>query len=659
MKRSVFLLFAVVAVLGKPVAGNRVVENPACELNACGIVQITKVELTKQATRVHVRYTSYPGWSAMFSDNTCIRDSGTGKIWKASGAIGVDLGGGLSVPESGDTTVIVVFPALDRAVKKIDYLSEWDRKFRPLVYGISLESRKSRMKEELKVPSPVREWLCAVTSLQDHPHRDTSFFRRDTTRLVGYIKGYDSRLGFSSGILTVENKLTEEFYPAVVRISPDGRFEAPLVLPHPQIVNLSFLSCRVPVYIVPGETLSMILDWQECLKRDRVWNMPYRFRDIVFGGTLGAVNQDLLRFRTEGREYDDIMDLLGVLEPSDFLIRSKIRYEQNVAELEQVLQAQPVSSEADRLLRNSLLIRFVCYLFEYAWKMAECTGYDTADSCMMRMPGMNRYYDFLQQLPLDDPYWVADPLFARFVARFEYNNYFDTPAMKEMEKNRSGRSRLAQWQMKDSILTHALHLKPNLMYEILKLRSLKHTFFLSFGNADSHAARSYVAELGKGISDSFLRREAERLYETAFPQKLKHEELPEGKAADLFREIIAPFRGKVVFVDFWSTTCSRCMAHIRQMKDLREKYRGNPDFEFVFITSDEASPSEAYKKFADEQDLEHTYRISTDTYNYFCQLFRFIGIPHYVVIDREGRLIDRNFDMRRFEASLGKILEKE
>lgn len=659
MKRPVFLLFAVVVSLGELFAGNRVVENPACELNTCGIVQVVKVELTARATRVHVRYTSYPGWSATFSDTTCIRDPETGKTWKASGAIGVRLGGGLKVPESGDITVIVVFPALDRSVKKIDYLSGWNREFRPLVYGISLEPRKSRIKEEPEVSSPVREWLRTETSLQGYPNRDTAFFRRDTTRLVGYIKGYDPRLGFSKGIFTVENKLTEEFYPAVVRIHPDGRFEAFLVLPHPQIVSLSFLSYRIPVYIAPGETLSMILDWQEFLKRDRVWNMPYRFRDIVFGGTLGAINQDLLRFRTEGREYDDIMDLLGVLEPSDFLIRSKIWYEQNVAELEQVLQAQPISSEAERLLRNSLLIRFVCYLFGYARKMAECTGYDTADSCMMRMPGMSGYYDFLKQMPLNDPYWVADPLFARFMAEFEYNNYFDTLAMKEMEKNRSGRSRLAQWRMRDSILTHTLCLEPVLMYEILKLRSLKHTFFLSFGNADSHAARSYVTELGKGISDSFLRREAERLYETAFPQKLKHEELSGGEAADLFRGIIAPFRGKVVFVDFWSTTCGQCMAHIRRMKEVREKYRGNPDFEFVFITSEEASPLEAYKKFTDEQDLVHTYRVSADTYICFCQLFRFTGIPHYVVMDREGRLIDRNFDMRRFEMSLGKILERE
>lgn len=95
------------------------------------------------------------------------------------------------------------------------------------------------------------------------------------------------------------------------------------------------------------------------------------------------------------------------------------------------------------------------------------------------------------------------------------------------------------------------------------------------------------------------------------------------------------------------------------MKEVREKYRGNPDFEFVFITSEEASPLEAYKKFTDEQDLVHTYRVSADTYICFCQLFRFTGIPHYVVMDREGRLIDRNFDMRRFEMSLGKILERE
>ena len=126
-------------------------------------------------------------------------------------------------------------------------------------------------------------------------------------------------------------------------------------------------------------------------------------------------------------------------------------------------------------------------------------------------------------------------------------------------------------------------------------------------------------------------------------------QLPDTYEANIFKELIAPFKGKILLVDFWATTCGPCISSIRQHKTLRERYKDSPDVDFVFITSENESPLSAYNNFVNEQELTHTYRLTADQYRYMRQLFRFNGIPRYVLVDREGKIIDDNFSSHNLE----------
>ena len=65
-----------------------------------------------------------------------------------------------------------------------------------------------------------------------------------------------------------------------------------------------------------------------------------------------------------------------------------------------------------------------------------------------------------------------------------------------------------------------------------------------------------------------------------------------------------------------------------------------------------------YDSFVKEQELKNLYRLSTDKYNYLRQLFKFNGIPRYVVIDKNGDVIDGDFPMHNFDVLLEDILKK-
>ena len=142
------------------------------------------------------------------------------------------------------------------------------------------------------------------------------------------------------------------------------------------------------------------------------------------------------------------------------------------------------------------------------------------------------------------------------------------------------------------------------------------------------------------FSEPFLVTEAERILEKKHPKDMtKSYQLPEGKATEIFRNIIKNHSGKVLFVDFWATTCAPCRGEIEATADLRKKYKDHPEFQFIYITGQKDSPEKAYKKYV-EKNLkgEACYYVSETEFNYLRQLFQFNAIPHYELVEKDGSI---------------------
>jgi len=205
---------------------------------------------------------------------------------------------------------------------------------------------------------------------------------------------------------------------------------------------------------------------------------------------------------------------------------------------------------------------------------------------------------------------------------------------------------IKKWQIKDSVYINVLKLKPGIVYDVTKIRSLDYAFSESLKN-NKEAAWNVLTALTSNIPESFLRSEADRLFLKNFPEEQRTAyKLPDTYEAKIFKDLITSFKGKFLLVDFWATTCGPCVYNIRQHKTLREQYKDNPNVDFVFITSEGESPLNAYNNFVKEQELKNTYRINADQYRYLRQLFRFNGIPRYVLVDKEGKIMDDNYNAR-------------
>lgn len=114
-------------------------------------------------------------------------------------------------------------------------------------------------------------------------------------------------------------------------------------------------------------------------------------------------------------------------------------------------------------------------------------------------------------------------------------------------------------------------------------------------------------------------------------------ETPKTEADNIFDTMMQKYAGKVVYVDFWATWCGPCIGGIKRIKPLKEEMSGQ-NVAFVYITGP-TSPEKTYGNMIPDIKGEH-YRVSNDEWNYLKAKFNISGIPHYVLVGKNGEIIN-------------------
>lgn len=462
------------------------------------------------------------------------------------------------------------------------------------------------------------------------------FFNATPARLIGYIQGYSADWGFTTGKLSMSNALTGESYSPVIEVHPDGRFEVEIPLQYPVCTSAEFAGYTVPFYIEPGETLVMRVGYTRA----------DGFRATGFDGTLAQINEELLLahntlppFRL--KPLDEAGDLVA---PETFLASSETIVAAYRDQLKAFLTRKLHPTTQEVLVMNAYA-DYGEQLLRYGHNLRMRKSEKTP-------PG---FYSFLGKLPFDNPRFMVAGMYdsmINFVSFLPEVFHVAVPGDFESEAEK----KLAESLRQDSVLIHTYHIDSRLPIEIHKVRKLDYLFNDWF-DQQVEAERYYNGILSQ-LTLPLMQQEAGRIYRKYYPEYAdKSYFLPDTRAAEIFKKIIEPYKGKVLFVDFWATTCGPCMMAIRDLKELRDKYKNNPLFEFIFITEQNSSPLQSYRKFVEEQGLAHSFRISADEFNHLCNLFNFNGFPHYVMVGADGKILDANFSINsKVQGEIGRLL---
>ena len=115
------------------------------------------------------------------------------------------------------------------------------------------------------------------------------------------------------------------------------------------------------------------------------------------------------------------------------------------------------------------------------------------------------------------------------------------------------------------------------------------------------------------------------------------EDKPMTKGDSIFQRIIEPYKGNVLFVDFWEMSCGPCRASMLHMRDEVEANKDKP-VKYLYITDD---TEEACRSFLEPNNIkgEHIH-ITRSEWGYLREKFQFSGIPYHFILDKDGKRRD-------------------
>jgi thiol-disulfide isomerase/thioredoxin len=108
---------------------------------------------------------------------------------------------------------------------------------------------------------------------------------------------------------------------------------------------------------------------------------------------------------------------------------------------------------------------------------------------------------------------------------------------------------------------------------------------------------------------------------------------------------LSDFRGKIVFLNFWTTWCYACRIEMPDMEKLHQKFK-NTDFEMVTINLQE-SVSQVKQFF---KDFKLTFTALLDSDGGVGALFMITAIPTTFILDKKGIIIGKVMGPREWDS---------
>ncbi|MCQ0112061.1 TlpA family protein disulfide reductase [Zhouia amylolytica] len=179
--------------------------------------------------------------------------------------------------------------------------------------------------------------------------------------------------------------------------------------------------------------------------------------------------------------------------------------------------------------------------------------------------------------------------------------------------------------------------------------------FYEFTNEKEHAKHKGISALQKVALDNLKALNTQDMNDNKAKSKALEMSFT---AMDGTKVNLKNMRGKVVLIDFWSTYCPPCIKEMPHVKELYDKYKDN-GFEVIGIIANGEESREQIMKIMEKtratwpQRLDKASNVSVSYHS----LYNINSLPTVWLLDKEGRIVDRNARGERLEPLIRKYLE--
>ena len=267
------------------------------------------------------------------------------------------------------------------------------------------------------------------------------------------------------------------------------------------------------------------------------------------------------------------------------------------------------------------------------------------------------YFNFLGSIPVNNPKAYLSSYYFEFLS-----SYFLLHNLDKIDKNKTGFERAFP------ILEITL---PNVLKELTgSTRKLYLAYVFSRYHQNTNKA-SQVSKLDSlfetvaiYINDSTLINAVKNSGDAKIETLEKISFLSKGeKAPDFYLSDInekyytlQDFKGKMIYLSFWATWCSPCIKTLPKKNDIIRKYE-NKQIEFINVSFD--TEKDKWEKSIKDYNISGLNLICKGNWedvlktNYYIQ-----GIPKYVLINKNGEIIDSDAPSPGNKTELTSLIDK-
>jgi thiol-disulfide isomerase/thioredoxin len=500
----------------------------------------------------------------------------------------------------------------------------------------------------------------------------------------GYFRNFTNRLGTNTGIVSVMNAISRETEKYVIPIRDDGFFTVTFPLHLPQIVQVGLPKLTVHLFLEPGKNLFHLA------------NSGIPEQRSLFMGESAVLNYDwekLPALETFSPAFYEAVANMSFSEYAGFIQSKKEKADDELAAIQNLSEKARIVGEmnikfqfADALLRFNQNRRMGIYYMNRILKQEEqiavaeekvntaelkewikntpvndetallCNKYGQLLNAIRLIDfelGNLAYYHKMTEVK-DDLVKNGQTLSAEETEMFEFIRLNFVENSNDTEARNFSRMYMTPWnefrkKHNETIQNHMEdYYVANLAKNVNDIFGISNGMVMEYPQAQNYLAalknveRPDVNEFNAIKSKISHPELKEYVISEYYKKKAETEVLSAGgetmlktEGDKIFHNIIKNYKGKVVYVDFWATWCGPCKSGIEQVKPLKEELK-NENIVFVYITNP-TSPEKDYAKAKPDIMGEH-YKLTSDEWNHLAAKFNIYGIPHYALVDKNGRV---------------------
>lgn len=606
-----------------------VVNRPTFSVRNSNTLEFDKVVINDTATLLYVDAFYQPKYWIRIDSATYIQAGG--KKYQITGSDSIKLHQYHWMPESGESSFVLKFPPIPRNTTSFDFIeSDCESCFK--VYGIQLKPEAKDLLAE--IPSDIRN---ADYSKAELPYPDLK--AGETTvkfHLLGYREGLFNPEEVTLIILNFLSQSTQE-EKAVIDKNGDCVFKYTQYGPCGAFLLLGKGNFSFPLFLDGAADEEIWVDLQEASNwTARYQNPEHKRKQAVFmRGKYAALNE--ARTNTEWQKNKQMhLDAIFYDSISNKNAEMYLSYIQRLYQpiCDSIAHDKGLSPLQRDLITLEHNLRFIEMITEYP-SIAEY-AYRKKNQIDYKSPIPNyKPIQLTQELvqPLLNKIDLNSPnLFYTSNFNYLFSDIYHSEFSIFSKEPGSFFDNLAKIA---GIAEDIENMRPLTKEQEKCLASIPDPFYAQAIEL-MHQENEKIVAANKNKSGFFVR------------------ETPQVTNEQLFEKIISPYKGKVVFVDFWATWCGPCRTSIKQNEPIKEEF--NPEnIVFVYITG-ETSPFGIWNKMIPDIKGEH-YRVTDEQWENLHKQFGIDGIPSYVIVSKDGSYKLRN-DLRD-HAIVKSSLQKE